>query len=507
MTHCKSLAIGLSVALVEVSLPPIAIATVASHPPFATQPVTAIAQPEPTRLTTLSEQFIMPPAASTPIATNASLTAEMAAYLQAHYETGRFMGTVIVMQNGETVFAQSYGMASLEHQVANTPQTKFRIGSITKQFTAAAILQLQDRGQLDVQAPVSTYLPDYPQGDRITLHHLLTHTAGIPNLTSFPDYLEWMQQPTTLEELVARFQDLPLEFEPGEQHRYSNSGYVLLTQIIETVSGQTYADYLQEHLFIPLGLENTGYEQPLAVINHLANGYQFTGEDYQQAEYINMAVPTGAGALYSTVGDLVRWHQFLVNADNRPPGILSDAVIAAMQHPHVALGENASGASYGYGLMVGKQGFIAHGGGINGFASYLGSLPNQGITVAVLSNVPNANPPIMAEGLLAILQGEPYPMPANEAAVTLAPEVLERYVGTYQVTPEFQVITTVESGQLYLQGTGQPKIPLYAASESEFFARVLEFRIVFNTAPDDTVESATLFQNGQELPAPQVTVD
>ncbi|MGD1930840.1 MAG: serine hydrolase [Leptolyngbyaceae cyanobacterium] len=504
MTIFKYLAMVLAATLVEVIVPPIAIAAIPPNQPSKDPSVNAIAQQKPTRLTTLSEQFIMSPAASTPVATNASLTAEMAAYLQAHYETGRFMGTAIVMQNGETVFAQSYGMASLEHQVPNTSQTKFRIGSITKQFTAAAILQLQDRGQLDVQAPISTYLPDYPQGDRLTIHHLLTHTAGIPNLTSFPDYLEWMQQPTTLAELMVRFQDLPLEFEPGEQHRYSNSGYVLLTQIIETVSGQTYADYLQTQLLQPLGLENTGYEQPLAVINHLAHGYQFTGEDYQQAAYINMVVPAGAGALYSTVDDLVRWHQFLVNADNRSSGILSDAAIAAMQHPHVALDAATPDASYGYGLMLGKQGFIAHGGGINGFVSYLGSLPDQGLTIAVLSNVENANPPIMAEGLLAILQGQPASLPANEEAVTLPPEVLERYVGTYQVTPEFQVITTVESGQLYLQGTGQPKIPLYAASESEFFARVLEFRIVFNTAPDDTVESATLFQNGQELPAPKV---
>mgnify|MGYP001795529126 CR=1 FL=1 len=432
------------------------------------------------------------------VAQNSVLAAEMQAYLQAHYETGRFAGTAIVVRAGETIFAQSYGMASLEHQVANTPQTKFRIGSITKQFTAAAILQLQNRGQLDVQAPISTYLPDYPQGDLITIHHLLTHTAGIPNLTSFPDYLEWMQQPTTLAELMARFQDLPLEFEPGEQHRYSNSGYVLLTQIIETVSGQAYADYLQEHLFIPLGLENTGYEQPLAVIDGLANGYGFTGEDYQQAEYINMAVPTGAGALYSTGGDLVRWHQFLVDADHRPPDILSDAAIAAMQRPHVALGEAATGAFYGYGLMIGKQGFIAHGGGINGFASYLGSLPDQDITVAVLSNVQNANPPIIAEGLLAILQGEPYELPSQAEAIALEPAVLARYVGTYQVTPEFQISITVEADHL------QPAIPIYAVSETEFFARVIEFRLVFNIASDGTVESATLFQNAQELPAPKV---
>ena len=156
-----------------------------------------------------------------------------------------------------------------------------------------------------------------PNGERITIHHLLTHTAGIPSLTSFPDYLEWMKQPTTLEDLMARFQDLPLEFEPGEQFRYSNSGYTLLTQIIEQVSEQSYADYLQTQLLAPLGLEDTGYEHPLAVIDSLASGYQFTGEGYQQAEYVNMAVPAGAGGLYSTLDDLIRWQQFLINADNQ----------------------------------------------------------------------------------------------------------------------------------------------------------------------------------------------
>ncbi|MEL6401894.1 MAG: serine hydrolase [Cyanobacteria bacterium J06626_4] len=441
---------------------------------------------------------------SSRIAQNSTLTAEFDAYLQAHYETGRFMGAVVIAQPDEILFVNSYGMANLEHQVPNARLTKFRIGSITKQFTAAAILHLQDRGLLDVQAPVATYLPDYPNGERITIHHLLTHTAGIPNLTSFPDYLEWMKQPTTLAALIARFQDLPLEFEPGEQFRYSNSGYVLLTQIIEQVSGQSYADYLQTQLFTPLGLENTGYEQPLAVIDGLANGYQFTGEGYQQAEYINMAVPAGAGGLYSTLDDLIRWHQFLINTENRPAGILSDAAIAAMKTPQISMGEDAPELSYGYGLIIGAQGFIAHGGGINGFVTYLGSLPEEKTTVAVLSNVEHANPSLMAEDLLAILKGQPYQLPTNEEAVTLAPEVLERYVGTYQVTPDFQVAIAVESEQLHIQGTGQPQIPLFPASETEFFARLLEFRIVFNIAADGTVESATLLQNGQELPAPRV---
>lgn len=436
-----------------------------------------------------------------------ALATEIDTYLQAHYEIGRFMGSVMVVRNGEPVFAQGYGMASLEHQVPNSPQTKFRIGSITKQFTAAAILQLQDKGLLDVQVPVSTYLPDYPNGDRITLHHLLTHTAGIPNLTDFPDYLELMRLPTTPADLIVRFKDLPLEFEPGTQYRYSNSGYILLTQVIETVSGQSYGDYLKEHLFQPLGMENTGYEQPLAVIEGFASGYQFTGEGYQQAEYINMTVPQGAGALYSTIADLTQWTQFLFNAEGRSAFPLSDAAIAAMTSPYVLMDETIAHLSYGYGLIVSdrrEHRYIGHGGGINGFVSSLGSIPDLGITIAILANVETASPGTISEDLMAILLGQPYELPTQPEAVTIDPALYDRYVGTYQVAPEFQVEITVESGQLQIQGTGQPSFPLYPASETEFFARVLDLRIVFNATSDDVVESLTLLQNGQEIIAPKV---
>ncbi|NEQ47305.1 MAG: serine hydrolase [Leptolyngbya sp. SIOISBB] len=491
-------------------LPLKAIATTTLTQPLG-HPAIATTWPHPATQIVAQEKTTMPLSVSVTIPTtvikSAPLIAEIDAYLQAHYETGRFMGTAIVVRHGEIVFAKGYGMANLEHRVPNSTQTRFRIGSITKQFTAAAILQLQEQGKLDVQATVATYLPDYPNGDRITLHHLLTHTAGIPNLTSFPDYLEWMGQSTTLKELVDRFRDLPLEFEPGEQFRYSNSGYVLLTQVIEAVSGQPYADYLQAHLLRPLGLENTGYELPSVVIENLASGYGFTGESYQPAEHINMLVPAGAGGLYSTVGDLARWNQFLFDGDRRDATILSDESVAAMTLPYVAMGAEAPNLFYGYGLIIHDHPAhrrISHGGGINGFVSHLGGSPTLGTTIAVLSNVATANPQGISEGLAAILWEQPYELPTNPTVVAIDPALLDAYIGTYQVTPDFAVAITVESGQLHIQGTGQPQIPLYPASATEFFARILEFRIVFNTAADGTVESATLLQNGQELPAPKV---
>lgn len=253
---------------------------------------------------------LLQPAAMTPspelsAAFTTALAAEMDAFVQAHADHRQFMGTVLVVRDGETMLSRAYGLADLEQQIPHRLDTRFPIGSVTKQFTAAAILQLQDRGLLDVQAPVATYLPDYPN-DTITLHHLLTHTAGLPNFTSDPNYFDWMQQPATLNELIARFQDLPLEFEPGSQYRYSNSGYVLLSQVIETVSGQAYGDYVQDNLLTPLGLENTGYNQPSP---GLAQGYRGNAQNYQSVPTTHPTTAQGAGGLYSTVSDLARWNQ------------------------------------------------------------------------------------------------------------------------------------------------------------------------------------------------------
>ena len=449
--------------------------------------------------------ILMPPTATPP---TTDITTEMAVeidtYLQAHHDLRRFSGTVLVIRDGVTLFANSYGMADLAHQVPNTLDTKFRIGSITKQFTAAAILQLQDRGLLHVNAPLATYLPDYPH-EAVTLHHLLTHTAGVPNMTSFPDYPQWMRQPTTLDEVIARFVDRSLEFTPGEQFSYSNSGYVLLTKVIEVVSGQPYDVYLQEWLFEPLGMENTGYEHPLAIIDDMARGYIGSDDDgYQQAQYINMAVPQGAGGLYATAGDLARWNQFLFDGD-RNPMILSEDAVTAMTAPAVQMDPENLDMFYGYGLIINQSEphRTGHGGGINGFVSSLGYRPEENQTLVILSNVATAGLDKISGDLAAILAGEPYELPTLPDVVTVDPAIYERYVGTYQLSPEFAIAITVESGQLYGQGTGQPRLALYPSSETEFFARAFELQVTFNVDEDGAVESLTLLQGGQEMVAPR----
>ena len=211
---------------------------------------------------------------------------------------------------------------------------------MTKQFTAAAILLLEERGRLSVEDLVSKHLPDAPPAwAKVTIFHLLTHTSGIPNFTSFPDYQSTMSLPVTTERLVARFRDKPLEFEPGEKMNYSNSGYALLGYLIEKISGQTYAQFLQEHIFKPLGMSGSGYDSNSVVIPHRAAGYGPGPNGPVNAAFLHMTIPHGAGALYSTTEDLLRWNQALYGGK-----LLSAASLKKMTTPF----KN----NYGFGIVI-----------------------------------------------------------------------------------------------------------------------------------------------------------
>jgi CubicO group peptidase (beta-lactamase class C family) len=191
------------------------------------------------------------------------------------YTTGRhFMGTVLVAKGAEVLLSKGYGSANLEWDVPNSPATKFRLGSITKQFTAASILLLQERGKLNVEDPVKKYMADAPAAwDKITIYNLLTHTSGIPSFTSFPEYAKWEPFTATPAEEVARFRDKPLDFAPGEKFSYSNSGYVLLGYLIEKITGGSYEKFVRENIFTPLGMQDSGYDSNSKVIARRAAGY------------------------------------------------------------------------------------------------------------------------------------------------------------------------------------------------------------------------------------------
>jgi CubicO group peptidase (beta-lactamase class C family) len=228
--------------------------------------------------------------------------------VQSYVSDKQFMGSVLVARGTTILLDKGYGFANLEWSIPNTPTTRFRLGSVTKQFAAASILLLEERGKLKTDDPVKKYMPDAPTAwDKVTIYNLLTHTSGIPNFTNFPDYSSTEATPTTPEKLVARFRDKPLEFQPGEKWNYSNSGYVLLGYLIEKISGQTYEQFVQQNIFTPLGMKDSGYDSNRAVMQHRATGYTPSEYGPVNAGYIDMSIPFSAGALYSTTEDLLKW--------------------------------------------------------------------------------------------------------------------------------------------------------------------------------------------------------
>jgi len=302
-----------------------------------------------------------------------------------------FMGSVLAAKGGNVVLKKGYGMANIELDVPNAPDTKFRLGSITKQFTATAILQLASQGKLSVDDKISKYVADSPAAwQDITIHHLLTHTSGIPNFTGFSDYQKTMRETVTPVELVARFKDRPLDFPPGSKFKYSNSGYEVLGVIVEKVSGEKYEDYLKKHVFDPLDMQATGYDHDTAIIKHRASGYE-RGKDgkIRNAEYIDMSIPYSAGSLYSTVEDLYRWDRALYTDK-----VLTQQWRDKMFTPFLD--------NYAYGWFVkgaGADKTISHNGGVNGFVTSINRYPAQDSCVIVLSNGPGPALLAMVSGL------------------------------------------------------------------------------------------------------------
>ena len=323
-------------------------------------------------------------------------------YINAAVKVNRFSGSILVARDGKPLISRGYGMANLELDVPNKPQTVFRLGSLTKQFTAMAIMILQARGKLHTHDPICNYLSDCPIAwQSITIRNLLTHTSGIPNYTSLPNFVQTMQLPSTHASLVDRFKHMPLEFTPGEKFKYTNSGYYLLGMIIEQVSDKSYASFLQENIFVLLGMTHIGYDSHNRLIKHRAGGYELQDNAIINASYIDMSIPFAAGALYSTTEDLLLWDQALYTEK-----LVSRKILTEIFTPFKD--------GYGYGWIITKlfdRQMIGHDGGINGFSSSIVRFPSDQVTAIVLSNNQNAPSGEIASSLAAIVFDEPYKIP------------------------------------------------------------------------------------------------
>ena len=313
---------------------------------------------------------------------------------------GQFSGAILIAQEADVLFSKGYGLANREHGVPNSVNTKFRLGSLTKQFTAMCVLILQEEGKLAVQDSISKYVSTCPDAWKpITIHQLLNHTSGIPGFTEFPDNEQFERLTANVTDTVKRFRDKPLEFPPGTRFKYSNSGYVLLGHIIENISGKSYESFIRERIFAPLRMENSGYDHPWTILKHRAAGYARKDGVLVNCVHFEMDTPHAAGALYSTVEDLLLWDQALYGTR-----MVSKKSLDAM------FTNEKYGYAYGWNI---RQRFgrkcAEHGGGISDFSTFIERYPAEKVVVVLLSNFQFAVSGQIAHNLAAIFFGDSAP--------------------------------------------------------------------------------------------------
>lgn len=515
--------------------------------------------------------------------------------LSEQFKEGEPGAAVLVARNGEIIYKKAFGITNMELNVPMQPEHVFRIGSITKQFTAVAILQLMEQGRLTLQDEITRFIPDYPvHGNKITIEHLLTHTSGIRNYSDIRDTLQRGKLDFSPAEMINLFRNEPLRFAPGTKWEYSNSGYFLLGYIIEKITGKTFGEYMEENIFKPLGLTNTYYSNNARIIKNRADGYTANERGFENAPYLSPTQPYSAGSIESTVEDLLKWNRAVHSLK-----LLSRETLAkALTRFKLADGRETN---YGYGWRSGYiQGSpsLWHGGLINGFISMAMYLPEEEVFVAVFSNCDCNSPEDITAKLAALAIGKPYESKAiivekdilqeytgvyensngrlliislndsilfaqsgrgpgsimsacqknkfffkddifftmefirdnkgaidkvlvrnrtsNEAwyktnkpapvetEITLSENILERYTGQYEITPEFTFEITRDKNQLYVQATGQEKFEIFAEAENKFFTKVNDAQLEFVSDTSGRVVKAILTQGGRQTEANKI---
>lgn len=372
----------------------------------------------------------------------ADKAADIDAVAKKFEQFGRFNGSLLVADHGKVILSKGYGKANFEWDVPNTPDTKFRLGSITKQFTSMVVMQLVQEGKLNLDDTIVKWLPDYRKdtGSKVTIRHLLTHTSGVPNYTNIPGFmLNEVRKPARVAEFVTKYCSGDLEFEPGSKYTYSNSGYFILGAIIEKASGKPYEKNLQERIFTPLGMKSSGYDHETPLIRHRASGYVRTPDGVQNSPFIDMTVPFSAGALYSTVEDLFLWDRALYGDKLLDPALKKTMFTPALNN-------------YAFGWVVTTQKLddattvntIGHDGGVNGFSTTLVRFPDEQNFVVILDNTSQgANISKLRKTIAQILYGRPYETPKPSLAAAVMKTLKES--GAEKAAAQFRELTASKS--------------------------------------------------------------
>jgi len=402
--------------------------------------------------------------------------------VQPYVDAQMFMGSVLVAQKGKVLFSKSYGWADLEWNIPNSPTARFQIASVTKQFTAAAILLLEERGKLKTDDLVKKYLPDAPASwNKITIYNLLTMTSGLADHAA--DY-----EPTPPDRLI--FTDKPLEFQPGEKWDYKNTNYLVLGYLLEKVSGQSYAAFLQENIFKPLGMNDSGLDSNVAIVPHRASGYLPGADGIENAERVNIGGALSAGGLYSTTEDLLRWEEGLFGGK-----VLRPSSLHKMTTPfkHTTLNND-----YACGLYINHVNgrlLIDYDGNNIGFTSQMAYYPEEGLAVIVLTNLNSYATARINTALAAVIHGETVALTPPPKEILLPREILARYVGTY-VFSDGRVVFTLEGG--HLMARFGATFPLFAQSETRFFSKGWDIQFEFSKNDKGEFAFVTEYMDGRD---------
>ena len=399
-----------------------------------------------------------------------------------------FTGTVLVARDGQPIFRKAYGAANRDWMIQNAVDTKYRIGSITKQFTAAAILQLVDQNKLGLDDPIQKYLPALPASwGQATIRQLLSHTSGIPSYTT-PDDSDAKVMPVhhTPQELIDLMKDVPMNYENGAKFQYNNMGYVLLGRIVETVSGTSYPNYLRQKLLKPLNLRNSGYDDGRVVVRQMAQDYTDGDDTVVKGRFVDMSNTYAAGAMYSTVDDLLAWQQALIKGKVLTP-------------PRLKAMFTDGGHQYGLGWFIRdnlSRKLYEHGGTVGAYSSDLAYYPDDKVTVIVLSNYGDEVVSKITDELARLALGV---APAHRQ-IKVDPRLASEFVGRYQLESAIFSVTA-KDGHLFAQLTGQRRLEIFPETEYRYFYKAVDVILTFEKDASGKIDAVVVEQDGGQTKA------
>jgi CubicO group peptidase (beta-lactamase class C family) len=403
--------------------------------------------------------------------------------LLSYAKINRFNGTALVYIKGKVILEKGYGYQDIENKIPNTPNTIFQVGSITKQFTTTVILKLAEENKLTLQDKLTKYFPDYPRGDEIKIEHLLSHTSGIYEYFRNPLYHQSKaEKPLTKEDRMAFFKDKPMDFNPGTNFSYCNSGYELLGLIIEKITRKPYEKVVNEMIFKPLKMVNSGFDFNGLKSSLKAKPYTLYSKD-KSIESIpwDSTFTYSAGALYSNVKDMYLWHEGLLKNKIIKKSSLEKAYTPVLN-------------GYGYGWWIDSfynKKIVSHGGNVDGFTSQFTRVPEDDICIVLLNNTYNHEIETIANSILAILYNKPYKMLEG---IALSNDDLKKYEGEYEVNSDYHVTISIDENHLFAKINNHPKFELFAQNSESFFSKEEDLRMKFKSDNSTVFNKISIFR-------------